>query len=110
MYFSSVVSDRTSSRMSPQSILWNLCKIFVTASEGEPGRKCLQESARLDSVVVLAGANVFVCLYQYIRNPVLLQHATISLSQYGDPIIRYAADKRGHVKKILMFILFNQIF
>jgi hypothetical protein len=32
------------------------------------------------------------------------------LSQYGDPLIIYAADNQGHVTQIRMFILFIQIF
>ena len=33
-----------------------------------------------------------------------------NLSQYGDPIIKHASHKQGHVAQIHMFILFNKIF
>jgi len=40
----------------------------------------------------------------------MLPDPTVNLSQYGDPLIRYPADKQGHVTQIIMFILLNQIF
>ena len=64
LYFSSVVSDRTSSWMSPESILWNLCKIFVTASEGRSGRQWLQESVHLVCLWEFVVTNVFVSEFE----------------------------------------------
>ena len=51
------------------------------------------------------GKYVFVCLRISDRSP----HPTVNKSQYGDPRNRYACDKQGHVTKIYIFIMLNQI-
>jgi len=40
----------------------------------------------------------------------MLPYPTVNIAQYGDPLIRYTADKQGHVTQIIVFILLNHIF
>jgi hypothetical protein len=47
------------------------------------------------------------CICMSSRKSELSPHATVNMSQYGDPLIRYVADKQGHVSHIHMFILFR---
>jgi hypothetical protein len=50
------------------------------------------------------------CIRTSFQNSEVSPYPTVYLSQYGNPLIRYASDKQGHVTKIHMFILLNQIF
>ena len=49
------------------------------------------------------------CNCMGVRNSEMLLYPTVNLQQYGDPLIRYPADKQGHVTKIGVFMLLNQI-
>jgi len=40
----------------------------------------------------------------------MLPYPTVNMAQYGDPLIRYPADKQSHVTQISVFILLNHIF
>ena len=44
-----------------------------------------------------------------VRKSDLSPYPAVNLKQYGDPLNRYANDKHGHVTKIYIFILWNQI-
>jgi hypothetical protein len=48
-----------------------------------------------------------ICISVCVRNPERSAHPAVNLSQCDDPLIRYAADKQGHVTQIHMFILLN---
>ena len=40
----------------------------------------------------------------------MLPYPTVNIAPYGDPLIRYPADKQGYVTQISLFILLNHIF
>jgi hypothetical protein len=50
------------------------------------------------------------CIFMSFQNSEMLPYPTVYLSQYGDPLIRYASDKQDHVTQIHTFILFNPVF
>jgi hypothetical protein len=88
--------------MSSESILQNLRKIFVSTVKAD-----LDDNGAFGRSWE-TGDDKFI--YISFQNYEKLPYFTFNITQYGDPIIRYAADKQGHVMKIRMFILLNPIF